>query len=128
MGKVLKHNVFLTNPETPYESATAFLKGDELPDWAKGLVGDHVFEDEPKAEPAPRRGKVPTPKKAEETKVNLEVPDADAGIATWRKFAKAYAGLTFPQSITRDEIFAAIKEAKPEFEIPTSDNEDGNEE
>lgn len=127
MGKVLKHNVFLTNPETPFESATAFLKGDELPDWAEGLVGDHVFEEAPKAEPAPRKGKVPTPKKAEEANVTLEVPDAQAGIATWKKFAKAYAGLSFPQSITREEIFAAIKEAKPEFEVPTSD-EDSDEE
>lgn len=47
----LNANTTLVHPSTL--EATAIAAGDEVPDWADGLVGDHLVEDEkPKRAPA----------------------------------------------------------------------------
>lgn len=47
----LNANTTLVHPATL--EVTALVAGDEVPDWADGLVGDHLVEDEkPKRAPA----------------------------------------------------------------------------
>ncbi|GAB3304276.1 hypothetical protein EK0264_03725 [Epidermidibacterium keratini] len=51
----LKATVIVRNPKTG--AVTALLAGSAVPDWAEGLVGDHLLEQERKApakRPAPK--------------------------------------------------------------------------
>jgi len=49
----LNANTTLVHPSTL--EATAIAAGDEVPDWADGLVGDHLIEDEKPKRPARSR-------------------------------------------------------------------------
>lgn len=118
MSRVLKHNVFLQrNP--PSGEVTSLLAGDTLPEWAEGKVGNHLFEDARGAKPpkeVERKLPVyeePVPEQEEET----PVPTAKAGVAAWRKFAKA-GGVTVPERATRNEIIELVLASNPDLEIP----------
>lgn len=119
MARVLKHNVTLRkNP--PTGEIVTLLSGQNLPDWAEGMVGDHLFTDEPtpvKAKPADK----PLPREPEkelEEVEKVEMPDKGAHISKWRKFAESL-GMKVAKGTTRDEIQGMVFSQYPDL-----DNED----
>lgn len=68
-----------------------FTRGEELPEWAAPLVGDHVYEpgEAPtSASPAPA-GPVEVPKPAPEPETRPEQPAGNASADAWRAYAEA---------------------------------------
>lgn len=117
MGRKLTQNVFLPNPDSTVGPLIAFLAGDELPEWAQELVGDHVYE-KPKEKVETKKGKIPSVPKKEEEPAEFEVPLAKASLPAWKSFAKkAYKLEGFPQNITREEVIAEILRVDPSLEI-----------
>lgn len=120
MGRVLKHNTMLRrNP--PNGEITVLKAGDELPDWAEGRVGEHLFEDArgSRIEPKEVERKLPShPVVEPEEEPELKVPTRKAGAPTWRKFAKEAGIIDLPAKATRDEIIEKVLEHNPDLEIP----------
>ena len=112
MGRVLKQNVVLRQSLT--SPVYSFHKGEELPDWAADLVGDHVYE-EKQAEPTFTRVKktglpsAPTPKVE---KKEIEVPSSNSAKAKWAAFLDE-SGIEYPEDASRDDM---IKIAKAKIE------------
>ena len=116
MARVLKHNVTLRQSLT--SPVYSFLAGEELPDWAEGLVGEHLFTDEEK-EPVFKRvrktGLPSAPVKVEEPK-ELEVPARGSSKAKWVSFLTE-AGVDFPEEASRDDLVEIAERALPDLEI-----------
>lgn len=112
MGRVLKQNVVLRQSLT--SPVYSFRKGEELPDWAADLVGDHVFE-EKQAEPAFSRVKktgLPSAPPVKEEKKEIEVPGRSSAKAKWAAFLDE-SGIEYPEDASRDDMIE-IAEAKIE--------------
>lgn len=96
MGRYLTANVVLTNPET---GLSAFLaEGADLPEWAVGVVGDHVLADDSESDPVSG---------------DLEAPPTSgpgSGVAAWRTFAEA-VGVDVDKDASRDDVIDALKAA-----------------
>jgi hypothetical protein len=92
----LSSNTVLTHPETGVP--VSLLKGQEIPDWAEGLVGDHLVDQVQPAAPA-------------ETPAVDEMPPTSgkgSGIEAWAGYANA-KGIAYPEGANRDEIIAAVQ-------------------
>ena len=59
----LKENTLLTRPGTL--DLVSLSAGDDVPDWAVGLIGDHLVEDEKPKRAASSRAKATEPKTAD---------------------------------------------------------------
>ena len=59
----LKENTLLTKPGTL--DLVSLSAGEEVPDWAVGLIGDHLVEDEKPKRAASTRAKATEPKTAD---------------------------------------------------------------
>lgn len=118
MAKILKHSVNLR--QDPPIGALVYLEaGTELPDWAEGRVGDHVFEDRPsekKTESKPAKKLPSAPKKEKSEPDTIEVPHREAHHTKWRAFLEA-DGTEVPTGTTRDEMVEMALEKFPDLEI-----------
>ena len=116
MGRVLKHNVTLR--QTLTSPVYSFLAGEELPDWADGLVGDHLFTETEK-EPVFKRVRktgLPSAPEVPEEKKELKVPGRSAAKAKWVQFLTD-AGVEFPEDASRDDLVEIAEKAMPDLEI-----------
>ena len=59
----LKENTLLTKPGT--HDLVSLSAGEDVPDWAVGLIGDHLVEDEKPKRAASSRAKATEPKTAD---------------------------------------------------------------
>lgn len=59
----LNANTTVMRPDTL--EVVALAEGDEVPDWAEGLIGDHLVEDEKPKRAASSRAKATEPKTAD---------------------------------------------------------------
>ena len=59
----LKENTLLTKPGTL--DLVSLSAGEDVPDWADGLIGDHLVEDEKPKRAASSRAKATEPKTAD---------------------------------------------------------------
>lgn len=59
----LNANTTVMRPDTL--EVVALAEGDEVPDWAEGLIGDHLIEDEKPKRAASSRAKATEPKTAD---------------------------------------------------------------
>lgn len=59
----LNANTTVMRPDTL--EVVALAEGDEVPDWADGLIGDHLVEDEKPKRAASSRAKATEPKTAD---------------------------------------------------------------
>ena len=59
----LNANTTVMRPDTL--EVVALAEGDEVPDWAVGLIGDHLVEDEKPKRAASSRAKATEPKTAD---------------------------------------------------------------
>ena len=59
----LNANTTVTRPDTL--EVVTLAEGDEVPDWADGLIGDHLIEDEKPKRAATSRAKATEPKTAD---------------------------------------------------------------
>ncbi len=59
----LKENTLLTKPGTL--DLVSLSAGEDVPDWAVGLIGDHLVEDEKPKRAATSRAKATEPKTAD---------------------------------------------------------------
>lgn len=59
----LNANTTVMRPDTL--EVVALAEGDEVPDWADGLIGDHLIEDEKPKRAASSRAKATEPKTAD---------------------------------------------------------------
>lgn len=59
----LKENTLLTKPGTL--DLVSLSAGEDVPDWAVGLIGDHLVEDETPKRAASSRAKATEPKTAD---------------------------------------------------------------
>lgn len=59
----LKENTLLTKPGTL--DLVSLSAGEDVPDWAVGLIGDHLVEDEQPKRATPSRAKATEPKTAD---------------------------------------------------------------
>lgn len=119
MGKVLKRAVAL-RPNTS-SRVEVFFAGQELPDWAENLVGEHLFTEEKTPNPSqvgPKKTGLPTPPPKEEVKPaatkRSEVPSKSASKATWKKFADQH-GVEVPEDASRDDIVLRVEAKFPEL-------------
>lgn len=95
MGKYLTANVVLTNPET---GLSAFLaEGADLPEWAVGVVGDHVLADDGEGGDAAEVAPPP-------------VSGPGSGVAAWRTYAAA-VDVDVDKDASRDDVIEALKAA-----------------
>ena len=92
----LTGNTVLTHPETGVP--VSLLKGQEIPDWAEGLVGDHLMEGS--EDGASASGAV-TPDQKPPTS------GKGSGLEAWQKYADD-KGIAYPEDANRDEIIAAV--------------------
>lgn len=116
MGRKIAFNLLLRK-EGSINEPTFFAAGEELPDWAEKLVGDHVFGDS--QTPAPKSGVktgLPSvPEAQEEEPESMEAPPFDAHVSKWRQYAN-HLGLNIPaKGIGRDEIQEKVRAAFPEM-------------
>lgn len=119
MARVLKHNVHIRK-DMPIGDLIFLRAGTELPDWAEGRVGDHLFQDDSKEERVQARPSKPLPSvpKQQEPKPNkVEVPHREAHHTKWRSFLEA-DGTAVPTGTTRDEMIEMALEKFPDLEIP----------
>lgn len=102
-------------------SALVYLDaGTELPEWAEGRVGDHLFEGEKTqekvqgahAKPIPDVER-PEPAAPEE----IEIPHREAHHTKWRSYLEGH-GLNVPKGTTREEMIDTALERFPDLEIP----------
>ncbi|MGZ4588680.1 MAG: hypothetical protein ACXVX9_12865 [Mycobacteriaceae bacterium] len=114
MGRKLAYTVHVTqkapvDPDKPdgdqYDVKTEiFERGQELPDWAAALVGDHVYEAEdapPEVAPngaADRRG----PNASRSADEASEKPAGNASLEAWQQYAAAQG--VDVEGKSRDEI------------------------
>ena len=92
----LTANTVVTNPDTLV--VTALAAGDEVPEWAQGLIGDHLT-DEPVAD-------VPEPVDTDEAG-KAGVPDESWTVVELREHAKT-TGIDLAGATTKADILAAI--------------------
>lgn len=59
----LNANTTVMRPDTL--EVVTIAEGDEVPDWAEGLIGDHLIEDEKPKRAASSRAKATEPKTAD---------------------------------------------------------------
>lgn len=59
----LNANTTVMRPDTL--EVVTLAEGDEVPDWAEGLIGDHLIEDEKPKRAASSRAKATEPKTAD---------------------------------------------------------------
>lgn len=59
----LNANTTVMRPDTL--AVVTLAEGDEVPDWAEGLIGDHLIEDEKPKRAASSRAKATEPKTAD---------------------------------------------------------------
>lgn len=59
----LNANTTVMRPDTL--AVVTLAEGDEVPDWAEGLIGDHLIEDEQPKRAASSRAKATEPKTAD---------------------------------------------------------------
>lgn len=94
----LAGNTVLTHPETG--APVSLLKGQEIPDWADGLVGDHLIE-----------GNDDDASSSEATVTPDQKPPTSgkgSGLEAWQKYADD-KGITYPEGANRDEVIAAVE-------------------
>lgn len=94
----LADNTVLTHPETGVP--ISLLKGQEIPDWAEGLVGDHLIAQDQLA--TDTQATSPAGDEMPPTSGKGSGADAWAGYAD-RK------GIAYPEGANRDEIIAAVQ-------------------
>ena len=97
MGSLIGNTV-LTHPETG--TPVSLLKGQEIPDWAEGLVGDHLMVGNGSDAAATASGTV-TPDQKPPTS------GKGSGLEAWQKYATDN-GIAYPEDANRDEIIAAV--------------------
>lgn len=117
MGRVLKHNVALR--QSLSGPVQTFSAGETLPDWAKDLVGDHLFiegESEPDFRVVKPKTGLPSAPKVVEEEVSLDVPARSAAKAKWAKFLES-AGIDFPTDASRDDLVDLAVKAMPDIEL-----------
>ncbi|HEY9265502.1 MAG TPA: hypothetical protein VIQ11_12950 [Mycobacterium sp.] len=90
----LSGNTILAHPETGIP--TVLLAGEDVPDWAEELIGDHLIAkaaemgtDADGDELPPKSGK-------------------GSGVEAWATYADA-KGIAYPEGANRDEIIAAVE-------------------
>lgn len=120
MGRVLKHSV-LVRKNPPVGELVLLEAGQELPDWAEGRVGEHVFEDgkaeEAKTTSAPKPSLPKRQPEVEPEPEKLEVPHRGAHHTKWRKFLES-VGVDVPTGTSREEMIEIAEEKHPDIEIP----------
>lgn len=92
----LSGNTIVAHPETG--APTILLKGEDVPDWAEGLIGDHLIEGA--SEKASEDGMPPRAGKG-------------SGLEAWQTYADD-KGIAYPEGATRDEIIAAVDASSAE--------------
>lgn len=88
----LSGNTIVTHPETG--APTVLLEGEEIPDWADGLIGDHLIEGAESQDGGVSGGQPPRAGKG-------------SGLEAWQKFADDNQ-ISYPEGASRDEIIAAV--------------------
>lgn len=115
MGRIVKYNVFVRK-DPPSGPVTALRKGDEAPEWAEALLGDHVFQEAGEGETPKRAARpLPTlPKKEEKKPEPTVAPELGAHVSKWRSFA-AKIGIDVPKGTARDEIIEMVRDKNPDL-------------
>ena len=115
MGRIVKCNV-LVRKDPPSGPVTALRKGDEAPEWAESLLGEHIFQDAEEAETPKRAARpLPTlPKKEEKKPEPTVAPEPGAHVSKWRSFATKI-GIDVPKGTARDEIIEMVREMNPDL-------------
>lgn len=91
----LTGNAVIRDPATG--SPAVLLAGEEIPDWATGLVGDHLIEGSAEAE-------------SEDADVLPPTSGKGSGVEAWQKYADAH-GVAYQHGASRDDIIAAVEAA-----------------
>lgn len=100
----------------PLGKTHLFAPGDELPDWAIALVGEHVFkeQEEPKPKAAKKAGLPSAPVAEPQAEAALEAPEIGAHVTKWRAYSERL-GIPVPKGTSRDEIQKNIQEKMPDM-------------
>lgn len=87
----LTGNTIVSHPETGVP--TVLLKDSDVPDWADGLIGDHLLEGG-----------------SEEVDLDAVPPTSGkgSGVQAWQADAD-HKGIAYPEGASRDEIIAAVE-------------------
>jgi len=93
----LSDNTVIAHPDTG--APVALLKGQEVPDWAEELIGDHLIE----GEPAP----------AEKADGTPPTSGKGSGLEAWQKHADDL-GVPYADDAKREDIIAAVEAHKAE--------------
>lgn len=115
MGRIVKYNVFVRK-DPPSGPVTALRKGDEAPEWAEALLGEHVFQEETEVE-KPTRASRPLPTltaKEDEKPEPTVAPELGAHVSKWRSFATKI-GIDVPKGTARDEIIEMVRDKHPDL-------------
>lgn len=94
MGGVLTGNVVLRHPDT--QGTVVLTAGSTVPDWAEGLVGEHLLADEEATPAADSEGGDEPPRSGK-----------GSGKAAWKAYAESL-GVTVGEDDDRDTIIAAV--------------------
>ena len=115
MGRIVKYNVFVRK-DPPSGPVTALRKGDEAPEWAESILGEHIFQEAEEAESLKRSSRpLPTlPKKEEKKPEPTVAPEPGAHVSKWRSFA-AKIGIDVPKGTARDEIIEMVRDKHPDL-------------
>lgn len=118
MGRVVKHNVVFRGGAPDFDLVSV-LAGQELPEWAEGLVGDHVFQAPEEKKPAPKKDRsLPSPAPREKPKPEkVTVPHRGAAKARWVTFADT-SRVKYAKNASRDDIIEAVEDQIEGIEIP----------
>lgn len=105
----LKGNVLLRNPETG--AVELLADGSDLPDWARGLVGDHALD----GDELPDLDELDPDDPAREGGGGQDEPPPKSGTgsgkAAWSAYARSH-GVEVPEGADRDDIIAALDAAE----------------
>lgn len=96
---ILSDNTVLAHPETGVP--VVLLKGEEVPDWATDLVGDHLIEG----------GAAEA--QSEDSDALPPTSGKGSGVEAWQKYADD-KGVAYAEGASRDEIIAAVEARKAE--------------
>jgi hypothetical protein len=94
----LSGNTIVAHPETAVP--TVLLAGEQVPEWAEGLIGDHLIanatDEEDEQAPDPDGDDLPP------------TSGKGSGVEAWAKYADTN-GIAYPEGANRDEIIAAVQ-------------------
>jgi hypothetical protein len=100
----LTDNTIVVHPDTG-QPVLLVATGD-LPDWAEGLVGDHLLD----SKPAPAREPEREPEKPADEPAVPPRGGPGSGAPAWRSYA-ASVGVDVPQEASREDVIEALEAA-----------------